>query len=355
MIDVKVGDMFKSNKSVLVNTINCVGVMGKGLAAIFKKEYPDMFSEYKKLCASGKVHPGEIYPYYENGVVKVINFPTKNHWRANSEMSYIISGLDCFIQNYEKLGIESIAFPALGCGNGGLTWDVVGPLMYQKLKKLPIDIEIYAPPLTDSKKLTVEFLSENRVGFNENYLLVLKIIECLHKSHQTLFIGKTVFQKIFYVLSRYGTDLGIEFNKGHYGPYSNEINNIEEKLFLEGLIKEVSRGNATEILVTDKFKINKDNFSEKDKYNVNETYKLFRRINSTKEAEMVTTVLYSFDYLKGEYDFVTENMIFDYICDWKPDSVKSENSIRNIIKKLNVLNLIDVDYSKDYKNGEDLF
>ncbi len=90
------------------------------------------------------VKVGEPY-IFDNGDIKIMNFPTKDHWCYPSKLSYIISGLDWFIDNYVKYDIKSIAFPALGCGNGGLDWKIVGPIMYQKFSKLPIDIEIYAP------------------------------------------------------------------------------------------------------------------------------------------------------------------------------------------------------------------
>lgn len=160
MVEVMIGDMFKSNMEVLVNPINCVGAMGRGIALAFKNKYPNMYLKYREACYQGKVVPGKLYYYIQNGKVKVLNFPTKNHWKNDSEISYIVSGLDYFVKYYKKLGVKSIAFPALGCGNGHLSWDTIGPLMYRKLKDLPIDIEIYAPFNTNPNKLTIEFLSK---------------------------------------------------------------------------------------------------------------------------------------------------------------------------------------------------
>lgn len=173
---------FESEMKTLVNTINCVGVMGKGIAKIYKDRYPKMFEEYKDMCTKKLIHTGYLYPYYEDNSVKILNFPTKQHWRSPSKLEYIQEGLNWFIQNYERLKITSIAFPPLGCGNGGLDWETVGPLMYQSLKDLPIDIEIYAPFGTEKSKLQVEFLlvNENKVNktgviyekINNNWLLV---------------------------------------------------------------------------------------------------------------------------------------------------------------------------------------
>lgn len=161
MIKILVGNLFESKAVTLVNTVNCAGVMGKGIALVFKKRYPDMFREYLLLCQKDMIKPGVPYYYSDSNGNSILNFPTKKHWRSPSKLSYIIEGLDWFVDNYRKLKITSIAFPALGCGNGGLSWNVVGALMYSKLKDLPIDIEIYAPFGTESNETTIEFLEKN--------------------------------------------------------------------------------------------------------------------------------------------------------------------------------------------------
>ncbi len=160
MIKILVGDFFESSAATLVNAVNCVGVMGKGIALVFKERYPDMFKEYRLLCQKNMLKCGVPYYYSDSDGNSILNFPTKKHWRSPSELSYIAEGLDWFVDNYKKLKITSIAFPALGCGNGGLSWNVVGVLMYSKLKDLPIDIEIYAPFGTNPNETTIEFLEK---------------------------------------------------------------------------------------------------------------------------------------------------------------------------------------------------
>ena len=158
---VKIGNIFESKCSTIVNAVNCAGVMGKGIALEFKKLYPEMYLDYVRKCNAGEVKTGIPYVYMNNDGSKILNFPTKDHWRSPSRLSYITDGLNWFVENYDKYGIDKIAFPALGCGNGGLTWDVVGPIMYQKLIKLPIEVEIYAPFGTNGNELSVEYLSQN--------------------------------------------------------------------------------------------------------------------------------------------------------------------------------------------------
>lgn len=135
---VKGGDLLKSNAQVLVNPVNTVGVMGKGLALAFRELYPEMYNNYVTLCKNG-FHTGQLFIWRG----KVLLFPTKEHWRNSSKYEYIEQGLKKFVANYARLGINSIAFPKLGCGCGGLKWSEVKPLMEQYLGQLPITVYIY--------------------------------------------------------------------------------------------------------------------------------------------------------------------------------------------------------------------
>lgn len=139
-------DLFQSPAHVLVNTVNTVGVMGKGIAKTFKDIYPDMFTEYQKLCENNLLTVGKLW-VYKTPNKWILNFPTKQHWRSPSKIEYIEEGLKKFVQHYEEKGIDSIAFPPLGCGNGGLNWESeVKPLMERYLKDLPIEVYVHLPP-----------------------------------------------------------------------------------------------------------------------------------------------------------------------------------------------------------------
>ena len=136
------GDLLNSPAQVLVNTVNTVGVMGKGIALDFKNRYPEMFKAYQNQCDKKNLEIGKLI-LWKDDEKWVLLFPTKKHWRSPSKIDYIEKGLDKFVKSYESLGIESIAFPRLGCGNGGLQWDSVKPIMEQYLKCLPIHVYIY--------------------------------------------------------------------------------------------------------------------------------------------------------------------------------------------------------------------
>lgn len=139
------GDIFKSPAQVLTNTVNCVGVMGKGVALEFKNRYPKMFGDYKSKCDQGAVKPGQPY-LWEDDSAQVLNFPTKRHWRDNSLLQDIEDGLKYLASSYEQMGIQSVAMPALGCGLGGLKWSDVQALIVKYLGSLPdLDVYVYEP------------------------------------------------------------------------------------------------------------------------------------------------------------------------------------------------------------------
>ena len=136
------GDIFDSKAQVIVNTVNCKGVMGKGLALAFKQRYPAMFPVYQQECKTGKLRIGKP-ALYKQSTPWILNFPTKNDWKLPSKLEYLEKGLEYLVGNYKKAGIKSIAFPKLGAQNGKLSWDDVGPLMARYLSQVDIDVYIY--------------------------------------------------------------------------------------------------------------------------------------------------------------------------------------------------------------------
>jgi O-acetyl-ADP-ribose deacetylase (regulator of RNase III) len=145
MLTYVTGDLFESPAQTLVNTVNTVGVMGKGIALRFKQIYPAMFARYQELCESGELEVGNLF-IWRTPNKWVLNFPTKEHWRRPSKLQYIEAGLEKFVEGYADAGIHSIAFPPLGCGNGELDFDEVRPVMERYLANLPIQVFIYPPP-----------------------------------------------------------------------------------------------------------------------------------------------------------------------------------------------------------------
>ena len=145
MITIKQGDVFESNMEVLVIPVNCVGVMGKGLALQFKNKYPEMYKIYKDDCTYHAISLGHLAYHSKNSHCNkgIIFFPTKNHWKDQSHMDDIQNGLNDFIRHIREWDIKNIAFPAIGCGLGGLYFPDVAGLIVKRLIPLQIDVEIY--------------------------------------------------------------------------------------------------------------------------------------------------------------------------------------------------------------------
>jgi len=162
MIRVLIGDLFDSDAQTLVNTVNCVGVMGKGIALQFKNRFPDMFKDYAARCKRKEVSLGRPYLYKPMFGKWVLNFPTKDHWRSVATLKDIVQGLEYLAAHYKEWGITSIAIPPLGCGEGQLEWRIVGPTMYRYLAKMEADVYLYAPYGTPHQELQPEFLQAGR-------------------------------------------------------------------------------------------------------------------------------------------------------------------------------------------------
>lgn len=245
-ITFKTGDMFSENVEAIVNTVNCVGVMGKGVALEFKRRWLDNYKEYKRLCENKLIQPGTMFVHELPGLLDndglrfLINFPTKTHWRGKSKLSYIIDGLDDFVRQVRFHNIRSVAVPPLGCGNGGLDWVAVKPLIETKLSELP-DVEIIVfEPNDIVASAEFEGNSERRVMTDQRAILVKTFTEMepYFGGHLT----RLVSQKITYFLQALGVDFGLKFSRNEYGPYSEQLKNaltsMEKLGFIEGFTSE---------------------------------------------------------------------------------------------------------------------
>ena len=150
MITLTNGNMFDNPADIRINTVNCVGVMGAGVALEFKNKYPEMFKDYKKACTANKIRPGKPHVWSNNNFcddenVVIVNFPTKDHWRKPSEYQYIEDGLNWLHNFLKKEGNVTITIPALGCGHGGLDWAIVKNMIKEKLVDLKANILVFEP------------------------------------------------------------------------------------------------------------------------------------------------------------------------------------------------------------------
>ncbi len=230
MIELAHGNLLESDADALVNTVNCVGFMGKGIALQFKQAFPDNFRTYEAACRQGDMVPGRVL-VHDYGVLQrpryIINFPTKNHWRAKSRIEDIDSGLIALVQVVRDYEIRSIAVPPLGCGLGGLDWSAVRPRIESAFAEIP-DVHVYlygpekAPPARAMPVRT------DRPGMTAARALFIKLMD----AYAVLAYRRTLLeiQKLAYFLQSAGEPLKLNYEAGKYGPYAHNLNKVLERL-----------------------------------------------------------------------------------------------------------------------------
>ncbi len=228
MITLTTGDILVAEAEALVNTVNCVGVMGRGIALQFRKAFPANFKAYEAVCAREELRPGKML-VYETGLLTgpkfIINFPTKRHWKANSRIEDIDSGLFALAEEISRRNIKSIAIPPLGCGLGGLDWQQVRPRIIRALEHLPdLQVLIYepggtpiakdmakssvAPKLTSGRAVLIELMSRYLTAVLDPFITLLEI------------------HKLMYFMQESGEDLRLDFEKALYGPYAKNLRHV---------------------------------------------------------------------------------------------------------------------------------
>lgn len=230
MIELQQGNLFHANVDALVNTVNTVGVMGKGIALQFKRSYPDNFKAYARACKAGDFAIGKMFTF-DRGELTIprfiVNFPTKQHWRSSSRLEYIESGLIDLVREVKRLGVTSIAMPALGCSNGGLAWSDVKPLIIAAFSDMPdVRVLLYEPqessaPVRLSKPKQKPNLTVSRA-------LMIALIDLYNTPRYEL--GRLEAQKLAYFMQSAGQDLKLNFVKHDYGPYADTLNHVLQAL-----------------------------------------------------------------------------------------------------------------------------
>lgn len=364
MVKVLIGDLFKSKAQTLVNTVNCVGIMGKGVALEFKKRFPEMFEDYEQRCKRGEVKLGRPYLYKNLLLPWVLNFPTKDHWRSVANLEAIIDGLKYLLQHYKEWGITSLAVPPLGCGQGQLEWRVVGPTLYRYLGKMNIPIELYAPYGTPHEELQAEFLEASNLPaeaarsmpepewIKSSWVALVEILQRLEEQPYHPPVGRTTFQKIAYVATEEGLPTGLHHQKGSFGPFSRELKGLIARLTNNGLIHEQRLGRMFAIKVGSTFKdARKAYAADLAQWEpiIDKTTDLFMRLDS-KQAEIVATVLFAAKSLqKNMGDRPSERDVFDAIMQWKqrrrPPLSESDTALA--VRNLAALNWLQVQPSRN--------
>ncbi len=232
MITMTKGNMLTADVEALVNTVNCVGHMGKGIALQFKKAFPENYEAYRKACAAKEVQPGSMF-IYETGTMLtpryIINFPTKRHWRGNSRYEDIESGLKALVADIQRLDIHSVAIPPLGCGLGGLDWQRVYAMIASAFSSVPdIEVKLFAPGKTPvAQDMPVRTKQPALTVARALFVKIMAIYSRLSYRMTLLEI-----QKLAYFLQEAGEPLRLNYEAGIYGPYAHNLNKVLE--ILEG-------------------------------------------------------------------------------------------------------------------------
>jgi len=228
MIEITQGDILAADTEALVNTVNCVGVMGRGIALQFKKTFPGNFRFYAAACRRGEVAPGRMLVFETGHLTSpryIINFPTKRHWKATSKMQDIEAGLPELVEEIRKRKIRSVSIPPLGCGLGGLNWNEVRPKIIEALHALPeVRVRIYEPAGTPE---AAEMVRETRVPvMTPGRAVLIELMSQYLAAVMDPFITLLEIHKLMYFMQEAGEDLRLRYEKAPYGPYATNLRHV---------------------------------------------------------------------------------------------------------------------------------
>lgn len=231
VIEYRRGDLLAADAEAVVNTVNTVGVMGKGVALQFRQAFPDNYKAYQRACKAGEVVPGRMFVFERGqlgGPRLIINFPTKRHWKGKARIEDIEAGLVDLVDVLRRFDVQSVAVPPLGCGNGGLPWSEVRPLIDAALAEVEgLTALVYEPsgaPAARSQRVATKRPRLTRVRAD----LLVAFESYLRDPSATL--TKLVAQKMAYLLQSAGEPLNLNFVKGKYGPYAENLNHALQDL-----------------------------------------------------------------------------------------------------------------------------
>lgn len=329
MINFITGNIFESNAECLINTVNCEGYMGKGIAYQFKLKYPNNNRDYVKACKNGELKVGKLHYFKEDNKI-IVNFPTKDKWRQKSKIEYIIDGLDSLVNLLPKLKVKSIAIPPLGCGNGGLKWNDVKFLIVTKLSEIKeeYDFYIYEPSSGYS-----DISPKEQPKLNVSSLVLMEIKLNLNKFNSLRLQKTAYFTNIFLGETYFG------FKKHKYGPYDNAIPIISKDIkAFQAYYGTKNTKEAYEIAFRT---IISEQSKKKLDYIKPAIYKACMYVNEIKldkDLECISTIL----FLIENNDLNTEQDVIQLFKDWSADKASrfSEEDIKQGLEYLIKTNII---------------
>ena len=318
MIHYKTGNLLESEADALVNTVNTIGVMGKGIALQFKNMFPNNFKQYANACKSKELTIGQLLITQEKSLLLgekiIINFPTKTDWRLPSEYEYIEAGLRELISIIKEKNIKSIAIPPLGAGNGGLNWHKVKQILEKYLANIDSNIYIYEP-----NTIIQEVIKKERVKLTPARAMLLSVLYDLVRNGE--FVSEFASEKIAYFLQRFGAKdtFKLEFQPNFYVPYSGKVKHVLYYLngsYIMGYSsKDKKPFEELELISDAEVEVNQflDKPENTEHKNIVEKTKLFLAgFYSSFALELISTV----DFIVSEKNANTEEKIIKELESW---------------------------------------
>jgi len=318
MITAAEGNLLQAPVDALINTVNTEGVMGKGIALQFKEAFDLNYRLYRQACKEQRVRVGEMFVTETNELVGprfIINFPTKRHWKEKSRLEYITAGLEALKRIIVEKGITSVAMPPLGCGNGGLDWAQVRPIILQSMAEVAIPIQLYEPSATISKReRKPEAAAQTLTPARAMLLSAMRAYSSLGYSLSLIEI-----QKLAYFLQRLGEPLKLTFEKAQYGPYAYNLSHVLQRMdgaFLRGMHYKEARPFEELTLIEEKFpEIDlyiAEHLSNKQKQQITHLTHLIEGFESPLGMELLATV----DYLLTSQEAQDLPSLVDAVGSW---------------------------------------
>lgn len=338
MIEYTKGNMFECNADCLINTVNCEGFMGKGIAYQFKMRFPENNQSYIRACKSGDLTVGKVHTFFEEGIT-IVNFPTKNKWRENSKIEYIEKGMDSFIELLPELAVNKIAIPPLGCGNGGLLWVEVKKIIESKISGLAdqYDFLIFEPSLSSYSAIPKKAPQINVSG------LVLLDIRLNLKKFSSIRLQKSGFFMNLFAEEEY-----FKFDKWKLGPYSHAIEIVARNIREYQQYYGINDSRATfeqvyRVICSEKT----DSRFDRLHIAVKNATEYVNAIQTDKKLEGVATVLYLIQY----GDPKNKEQLVDSFKKWSVDKANRfpPKYILDCIEYLEETAIVSVDICGNYE------
>lgn len=339
MIIYKVGNILDAKVEALVNTVNTVGVMGKGIALQFKNEFPENYKAYKDAISRHEIVVGSVQVVPVNqlsGIKYIVNFPTKAHWRYPSKIQWIIDGLKDLREKIIFFNIKSIAIPPLGCGNGGLDWSEVRPIIEAYLGSMNLDVWIYEPS-AEIKEVLKKEDDSNAAKLTPARAMLLYLLYKYRALGE--FSSEFAAEKLSYFLQRFGeTQLKLDFKKGFYGPYSGKVRHVLYVLngyYIKGYEqKEAKPFETLELITSKKDEIKRfidESISIEEKIRLDNVAEFIQGFESPYGLELLATV----DFLKHSDNLTEASEIKTHLWSQRKQELFPINHIQLSLDHLN--------------------